>query len=352
MDQPEAIGLEKVAALLRRRGRYDLAAVLSRSYVVFDVSTTFGSYYYSQLTTAEIYAPVADYESLKSLSPEDNECVLEAMLEIWPPRAQDMEITGIVYRLDTASLMESQSENEAILGDLDRLRSILIAVSTGGPRINDVNEDYKAIYSQLGGQLKELALKNPIPYTDLWDWYGKWSSGDFPSYKSRREHIRSLLEPLEGRLREGTMSREAEVFDEPTGWTRVDLTLGDIRSRLETASTEMHFQSVGHLCREALISLAQVVFIPEQHPPVDGEVVDVSETDAKRMLDRYLAKEMGGKSRENARRYAKASLALANELQHKRTAEFRDAALCAQATASVVNIIAILSGLRDPIEGE
>ena len=348
MDESEAFGLENVSALLRRRGRYDLAALLSRSYVVFDVSTTFGSYYYSLLTTAEIYAPVANYESLKSLSPEDNECILEAMLEIWPARAQDMEITEIVYRLDSASLTESQGENEAVLDDLDRLRSILIAVSTGGPRINDVNENYKAIYSQLDGQLKGLALKNPIPYTDLWDWYGKWSSGDFPSYKSRREYIRSLFAPLEVRLREGTTSRGEEVFDEPTGWTRVDLTLDDIRSSLETASTEVQFQSVGHACREALISLAQVVFDPEQHPPVDDEVQDVSDTDARRMLDRYLAKELGGKSRENARRYARASLALANDLQHKRTAEFRDAALCAQATSSLVNIIAILSGLRDP----
>ena len=49
-----------------------------------------------------------------------------------------------------------------------------------------------------------------------------------------------------------------------------------------------------------------------------------------------------------ARRHAKASLDLANELQHQRTAAFRKAALCAEATASVVNIIAILSGVRDP----
>ena len=76
--------------------------------------------------------------------------------------------------------------------------------------------------------------------------------------------------------------------------------------------------------------------------------MEVSKTDAKRMLDRYLAVEVGGESNATSRRHAKASLNLAVALQHKRTAKFRDAALRAEATGSIVNIIAILSGIRDP----
>jgi len=66
------------------------------------------------------------------------------------------------------------------------------------------------------------------------------------------------------------------------------------------------------------------------------------------MLDAYLAVELSGGQNEAARRHAKASLDLANALQHDRTATFQDAALCAEATASVINIIAIVSGRRDP----
>ncbi len=62
----------------------------------------------------------------------------------------------------------------------------------------------------------------------------------------------------------------------------------------------------------------------------------------------YLANELAGEPNKVARQHAKAALDLANELQHKRTAIFRHAALCAEATASVVNLIAILSGQRDP----
>ncbi|MDH5496913.1 MAG: hypothetical protein OEY12_05600 [Nitrospira sp.] len=341
--------LGAVATVLCHRGRHDLAKLLSRALVDFDVSSTYGSLLFSLITTAEIYAPISDYDQLRALSREDNEAILDAVLEIWPPRAENMEITGIIYRLDPGSLKDSPDDTDEILQLLDRVRNIMIAVSTGGPRIDSVNSNYKQVYSELTEQLQTRGLHNPVPYADLWDWYGKWSSGDLPTYQSRREYIRELFGPIETRLREGPSSRGTEVFPGPTGWARVDRTLGEARSRLESATNEEQFQAVGLLCREAIISLAQTVFDPDRHPPLDD--VEVSNTDAKRMLDRYLAVEVAGKSNSIARKHAKASLDLANELTHKRTAEFREAALCAEATASVINIIAILSGMRDPGAG-
>ena len=242
--------------------------------------------------------------------------------------------------------LDAPRDTEDLLQELDRLRHVLIAVSTGGPGIDEVNAEYRKSYSRLTEQLKARGLRNPVPYSDLWDWYGKWSSGDLPRYQSRRQYIRGLLEPIEKRLREGSSSRSAEFFPEPTGWPRVDRTLEEVRASLESAITEEQFQSVGLFCRETLISLAQTVFDPAQHPPLDS--VEVSRTDAKRMLERYLAVEVGGKSSELARKQAKASLNLASERVHLRTATFREAALCAEATASVVNIIAILSNKRGP----
>ena len=168
----------------------------------------------------------------------------------------------------------------------------MIAVATGGPRIESVNPEYKERYSKLTQQLETFGLHNPIAYTDLWDSYGKWSSGDLPTYRSRRQYKRSMFAPIETRLREGPTSRGAEVFPEPTGWPRVDRTLDEVRTGLESGSTEEQFQAVGLMCREALISLAQTVFDQERHSPTDN--VETSRTDAKRMLDRYLVVEMDG----------------------------------------------------------
>lgn len=137
-----------------------------------------------------------------------------------------------------------------------------------------------------------------------------------------------------------------EVFDEPTGWPKVDRQMGEVRQRLREASNEEQFQAVGLLCREALISLAQAVYVAERHPTLDG--VPASDTDAKRMLEAFIAVEFAGGANEEARSYAKASLRLALALQHDRTADFKTAALCAEATASVVNLVGVISGARTP----
>ncbi|MGB4464495.1 MAG: hypothetical protein WBI96_07495 [Candidatus Hydrothermia bacterium] len=141
------------------------------------------------------------------------------------------------------------------------------------------------------------------------------------------------------------ITHRVEIFEEPTGWPKVDRQISEVRLRIREATNEEQFQAVGLLCRETLISLAQAVYIPERHPSTDG--VSPSSTDAKRMLEAYLAAELGPGNKE-AIRHAKAALELALALQHKRTADFRTAALCAEATASVVNIIGILSETRVP----
>jgi AbiJ N-terminal domain 3 len=137
-----------------------------------------------------------------------------------------------------------------------------------------------------------------------------------------------------------------DVFDEPTGWPKVERQIGEVREQLRGAANEEQFQAVGLLCREALISVAQAVYVAERHPTLDG--VAASNTDAKRMLEAFIAVEFAGGANEEARSYAKASLRLALALQHDRTADFRAAALCAEATVSVINLIGVISGARSP----
>jgi hypothetical protein len=141
-----------------------------------------------------------------------------------------------------------------------------------------------------------------------------------------------------------TSAPSREVFVEPTGWQKVDRQLQEIRTRLQAARTEEQYQAVGLICREALISVAQEMFDSTRHPTTDG--VSASSTDAQRMLEAIMTAELAGGANEEARAHAKASLRLALALQHKRTADFRMAALCEEATSSVINILAVLAGRR------
>lgn len=92
--------------------------------------------------------------------------------------------------------------------------------------------------------------------------------------------------------------------------------------------------------------MAQEVYCYERHKSLDG--IPPSANDVKRMLEAYITVELQGGPQDESRKHARAALDLANALQHRRTASFRDAALCAESTAAVVNTIAIVSGRRDP----
>ncbi len=225
---------------------------------------------------------------------------------------------------------------------LDKMRAMMISVSTGGPRIGEVNHEFQEDFRTLADALSARGLQNSIPYPDLWQWHGRWSQDDLPTYASRRKFVGEMFDPLVAQIR-----TKRVVDSTPTGWSLVDRQMAEALTRLAQAKTEEQFQSVGLLCREVLISLAQQVFDPARHP-TDPDV-RVSATDFKRMIEAYIAVELRGSAADEARRHARTALDLALRLQHQRTASFRDAAICAEATRSVVSIIAIVSGRRDPL---
>jgi hypothetical protein len=231
--------------------------------------------------------------------------------------------------------------DDELISGLQKIRDTMIAVATGGPRINDVNDSYQRVFATVSAELARRRIDNPLTYGSLWDWYGRWSSGDLPSYQSRRTFVGELIDPLIRRIRTG---REEEI--QPTGWQRVDRAVGEARDRLAAARTEEQFQGLGLLCREILISLAQAVYVRERHPSLDD--TEPSSTDAKRMLESYIAVELATSANEETRRHVRSALDLANALQHRRTANFREAAMCVEATTTVINVIAIVAGRRDP----
>jgi hypothetical protein len=231
--------------------------------------------------------------------------------------------------------------NEELIVGLEYLRNTMISVATGGPRINEVNDQYQRTYAAVVAELSRRGIHNTITYGSLWDWYGRWSSGDLPTYQSRRDFVSSVISPLINIIHTGRADAH-----QPTGWQRVDRTVGEIRDRLAAATNEEHFQAVGLLCRELMTSLALSVYDRQKHPPTDG--TEPSPTDSKRMLEAYIAVELTGGANEELRRHVRAALALANALTHRRTAAFRETAICVEACTTIVNVIAILAGRRDP----
>ncbi len=251
-----------------------------------------------------------------------------------------------VHDLAARSLLVDRNEFDKT--ELERLIEaqidLMIAVATGGPRIQVKNDEYKNRQELISDKLQSINKSDPNPFKDLWAWYGRWSSGDLLTYQSRRDYVRSIYRPMLEHLAGAPTPNKFDPSHETTGWEKVDRTVDKIINGLIHEKDEEEYQAVGLFCRECLISLAQAVYNPEKHTPSDG--IQPSETDAYRMLEAYFSFEFHGTDNEPLRRHAKASLILANNLQHKRTATYKDAALCSEATRTVVNIVAITSGRR------
>jgi hypothetical protein len=253
----------------------------------------------------------------------------------------DVIIRPVVKQyIDWTSVSDRTTKNN-FLEQLHRIKSIMISVSTGGPKIQSVDAEYKKLYNEIDSILEKLKISNPNSFKSLWEWYGHWSSGELPSYQSRRKYISELYKEV---IEQIEKSNDTVPIDQPyelTGWERVDRGVSEIRKRMSEAETEEQFQAVGLLSRETIISLAQEVYDSEIHISTDG--VTPSITDAKRMLDAFLSHELGGSSNEAYRKYAKSSLVLANDLTHRRSASIHEASMCVIAVISLVNLVKVIT---------
>jgi hypothetical protein len=133
--------------------------------------------------------------------------------------------------------------DDELLEALDRLKATMIAVATGGPRIDKFQHEFAKLYDAVQYELARRDLKNPIPYRDLWEWYGRWSSGDMPSWQSRRSFVNAVFADLVQAVEQTNRHLQDAPLQHPTGWARVDRSVTEVRKRLETAGTEEQFQS-------------------------------------------------------------------------------------------------------------
>ncbi|AEE54372.1 hypothetical protein [Haliscomenobacter hydrossis] len=303
-----------------------------------------GTYYYALSFVLEVSEFVKIRDEVQSI---ETEILEKAELAARHYQQSNEFISKIllipkaVSRIDWDSLQGVTSQS-GLLKEINFLKDTMISVSTGGPKIHDVEADYVKAYARVDSLLKRLNVSNPNPYKSLWEWYGKWSSGDLPQYKDRRSFVRDMHTSTIELLSETDMAPVQSVNIDLSNWERLERSIKEINSRQKEASAEEQFQVVGLLCRETIITLAQAVYIEAKHPSIDG--VSIGKTDAKRMLESYIMVELAGGENEILRKYARVTNDLANVLTHKRTATRKDAALCASATIALVNFIGTLEG--------
>jgi hypothetical protein len=326
---------ENARKFLESLHRFDLAMLLSQCRVSVERLTAREEIAFEWRNVTRdvviVRAPSPIDEALTSLSPEDRKRIAQAATSLVSatPAPDDIRVDAI-----NGAAADGAA---ALLAELLIHRAMMISVSTGGSRIQEVDDFYRARQARILQRLPDDVEFNN-PHADLWDFYHYWD-GSLPQWKDRRRYVREIFAPAIAAI--AKRSSLASIRREPTGWERVDRALSKARDQLASASAEEDFQVIGLICREVTISLAQAVFDPAIHQSPDG--VPPSATDANRMLDAYIGHAFPGQSNKEVRAHARASLALALNLQHRRTATRQLAALCVEATASTTAVISIIA---------
>lgn len=133
-----------------------------------------------------------------------------------------------------------------------------------------------------------------------------------------------------------------DAFVELNDWERIKRTVAKIKRDSNIAQNEEDFQTIGLLCRDVIISLAQAVYNPLIHGDTDEKGTQIGSSDAVRMLENYINFSLKGRHNKELRTYAKAVNDLANQLTHKRSATKKDMLLTRSATIALINFIGII----------
>ncbi len=134
------------------------------------------------------------------------------------------------------SRLGGTSTKEHLIQDVNFLKNTMISVATGGPRIQDINDEYKKKFILTDKALQKLNFKNPNPYKDLWEWYGKWTSA-FVKYNERRSYINEMYDSLIQMLEETEKPELISVTIDLTDWERIERSINEIRLRQNEAKS-------------------------------------------------------------------------------------------------------------------
>lgn len=223
---------------------------------------------------------------------------------------------------------------------LDQVSALMVSVSTGGPRIDDVKAEYQREYRALGAVLKRLGIKHSNPHVDLWRWYGKWSDGSLPSWASRRAFIADMYAPVRAALaaKEDTDRDVATGADDgPTGWADVDAKLGTLRRRVREAEDTDDFKAVGLQCVSVLEALGRAAFDPDRHLPSGEDVLHPN--DAKARIQHFTKAVASGKRFEDVRTLMNGAWRLAQGVKHRDEPNRTDAGIAADAASLLVAVV-------------
>ncbi|RMB75293.1 hypothetical protein AYK61_00340 [Rhodococcus sp. SBT000017] len=210
----------------------------------------------------------------------------------------------------------------------------------GSTKAAKADSEYQKGHQQLNRLLRQLAVPNPIRYSTLGEWGGRWRKGDLPKWVHRTEFVNALVADTAATLasiQESGSLVTAFASADPT-WASLQDRVDGLARELEQARSDDDRQDVGRRAREILIDAATVIQDPDL--VADGDDAPKA-ADAKEWIGLYLERYAAGGSHKALRQFVRATWDLAQRVTHTGI-DHVEAYAAAQATVAVVRVLQLL----------
>jgi len=146
--------IRKLRRVLEYKGRQDLADLLNKSISYLDESSTFGSRWYSRISTFEIKSHPKTQALIDKLSKEDKQEIFEAILQVYPLKDNEPEITQINYYPD----FEIEEENLVETKHLERIDFDYIHIQVNKCNSKIAEKDYDGSITNARTLIESICL--------------------------------------------------------------------------------------------------------------------------------------------------------------------------------------------------
>ena len=191
-----------------------------------------------------------------------------------------------------------------------------------------------------------------LPFRDHESWRAYWirkgASGG-GGWQARRELLSDLFDaPYAKLMAAQDRALDSTIADavsphERLGWHEVDTEIGELRRHFRTASTPQDYRAVGNDCVHITEALSRQVYDHAQHTP-GGEVEPPADR-TKIRLGRYVDERLPGHENAEMRKFARATIELAQAVKHSGTPTRTEAGILADAVILLANMLRRLEEL-------
>lgn len=270
----------------------------------------------------------------------------------WDTAKEELDrdrLTALIERPEPA-----HRDLDVALALMDLVRDDLTTSGTEGSGKGSLNDDdLRLAVRALQGVTARTGHEFKLPFRDHTTWRAWWLRNNaHGSWQARRdllsglfdEPYAALMSAQEGALRSTLV--EAISPHERLGWPEIDTEIGELRRHFRTASTPQDYRAVGNDCVHITEALSRKVYDHASHTPDGEDEPPASQT--KTRLDRYITAQLPGSNNAALRKFARASIELAQAVKHSGAPTRTEAGILADAVIALANMLRRLDEEQRP----